>query len=73
MNEDIHLGARFWFIIIGLCVAAVVGASLFFILFGHLWEALGFFGAFLVLGGVLIAFGYAWDRRERRRRRGLAA
>jgi len=73
MNEGTGLGARFWFVVLLLCVVAVVAVSVFVVIFTHLWYAWGIFGVFLVLGGGLLAFGWAFDRRERKRRERLAA
>ncbi len=73
MNEGTGLGARFWFVVLLLCVVAVVAVSVFLVIFTHLWYAWGVFGVFLVLGGGLLAFGWAFDRRERKRRERLAA
>ena len=73
MDEGTSLGARFWFLVLLFCVAAVVAASVFVVIFTHLWYAWGFLGGFLVLGGGLLAFGWAYDRRERKRRERLAA
>ncbi len=73
MDEDTNLGARFWFVVLGLCVVAVVAVSVFIVIFTHLWYAWGVFGALLALGAGLLAFGWAFDRRERKRRERLAA
>ena len=51
----------------------MVAASVFVVIFTHLWYAWGFLGGFLVLGGGLLAFGWAYDRRERKRRERVAA
>ena len=73
MNEGTGLGARFWFVVLLLCVVAVVAVSVFVVIFTYLWYAWGIFGVFLVLGGGLLAFGWAFDRRERKQRERLAA
>ena len=73
MDEDTGLGARFWFVVLLLCVVAAVALSVIVVTFTHLWYAWGFLGAFLVLGGGLLAFGWAFDRRERKQRERLAA
>jgi membrane protein implicated in regulation of membrane protease activity len=74
MSDDGEkMGIRFWLAIAGLAVGAVVAGVLVFVLFGHLWYAWGFFGAFLALCVVLMAFGWVVDRRERNRRNRLAA
>jgi peptidoglycan/LPS O-acetylase OafA/YrhL len=73
MDEDTGLGGRFWFVVLLLCVGAVVAVSVFVVIFTHLWYAWGVFGTFLVLGAGLLAFGWAFDRRERKRRERVAA
>ena len=73
MDEDTNLGARFWFVVLGLCVVAVVAVSVFIVIFTHLWYAWGVFGALLALAAGLLAFGWAFDRRERKRRERLVA
>ena len=73
MDEDTGLGARFWFVVLLLCVVAVVAVSVFVVIFTHLWYAWGVFGADLALGAGLLTFGWAYDRRERKRRERLAA
>ena len=73
MDEDTGVGARFWFVVLGLCVVGVLAVSVFIVIFTHLWYAWGVFGAMLVLAAALLAFGWAFDRRERKRRERLAA
>jgi hypothetical protein len=73
MDEDTSLGAGFWSKIVLLTVVAVGAAALFVVIFGRIWYAWGLFGAFLALGAGLMAFGWAYDRRERKRRQRLTA
>jgi hypothetical protein len=67
------LGARFWLGLVGICAAAAVGAGIVFAIFGRMWEAYGFFGAFVVFGAVLVGIGWLYDRRQKHRRDDLAA
>jgi bacteriorhodopsin len=67
------LGGRFWFGIIGLAIGLGLAAYLIFALIGWAWYAWGFFGMLLVFSAILIAFAYVHDRREARRRKGIAA
>ena len=69
----IWLGVAVLAVAFGLCVVAVVAVSVFIVIFTHLWYAWGVFGALLALGAGLLAFGWAFDRRERKRRERLAA
>jgi ABC-type multidrug transport system permease subunit len=73
VDEETGLGGRFWFMVALACVGSVVAAGLVFVLFGRAWERWGFFGAFLALGAVLMVFGWAYDRRDRKRRQRLIA
>jgi hypothetical protein len=66
-------GWRFWGGIIALVIGVVVGGLLFYWAFGWAWYTWGFFAAFGLLALVLIGFGYAYDKREQRKRSGLAA
>jgi len=68
-ENDRDLGARFWLAIVALSVGAVVAGVILFSLFGWVWYTWGFFGAFLSLCAVALAFGYVVDRRDRRRNR----
>ena len=72
-DDGEKLGARFWLWLVGLIVGVVIAGVLVAVLFGRLWYAWGLFGAFVVLSVVAMAFGYAFDRRERNRRNRLAA
>ncbi len=72
-DDEQGLGARLWLTIIGIGVGAVIAAMLFLFLFGRVWYAWGFFGAFLFFGAILIGIGWIYDRRERSRRKRLAA
>jgi membrane protein implicated in regulation of membrane protease activity len=69
MNDDDEgLGGRFWFLLVAGAIGAVLVGGLFLWLFGRAWYAWGFFGAFIMLCVVLLAFGWVYDRRERRKR-----
>jgi hypothetical protein len=72
-DDESGLGAKLWLKIIGIGIAAVVAALVILFIFGRVWYAWGFFGAFLAFGVILIGIGWIYDRRERNRRKGLAA
>jgi Kef-type K+ transport system membrane component KefB len=61
------LGARFWLLLIGGTLVAVLGFFLIVFLFGAAWYAWGFIGAAIAL--VAAAAGAQWvmDRRSRKR------
>jgi len=64
--DDGSLGGGFWLRLIGVGVAVVIGAFLVFWLIGSAWYAWGFVGCFIFVGIVLLALGWAYDRRERK-------
>jgi bacteriorhodopsin len=67
------LGAKFWFGLIGIAIAAVVAGAILIAVFGWAWYAWGFAGAFLLISALLLAFGWIYDKREQNRRKSLAA
>ncbi len=71
-DNERELGLRFWVLLIGMGLGAMVVGVVLFLIFGELWYRWGFFGAFLALGLVLIGWGYWYDRRQRKRRERLA-
>jgi hypothetical protein len=72
-NGDDGLGATFWLAVIGICLGAAIAGALLFFLIGWLWAAIGALGAFVVFGSLAVGAGALFDRRERERRRQLAA
>jgi 23S rRNA A1618 N6-methylase RlmF len=62
-----ELGAKFWLWVVAVAVGVGVGAFLIFALIGWAWYAWGFFGMLVVIGGVLIAVAWIFDRREQKR------
>ena len=66
-TEGRGLGARFWLLIMGCAVGAVLAGVLLFILLGWAWYAWGGFGALLLFALVLLGFGYIHDRRAQER------
>jgi hypothetical protein len=64
--DDDGLGAGFFFKIAGLCIALGVVAVIALLIFWRAAYAWGFFGAFIVLGGLLLLFGWIYDRRNAR-------
>jgi len=71
-SDERGVGVRFWLSVLGLLVAAIVAGVIVFIVIGWAWYAWGFLAMMLLVGAVLIGFGYVYDRREQHRRRRLA-
>jgi len=61
------LGARFWLLLIGGTLVAVLGFFLIVFLFGAAWYAWGFIGAAIALVAIAAAVQWVMDRRARRR------
>ena len=72
-SDDEGLGGRFWLKLIGLIVAGGFVVMLLFGLFGRAWYTWGMLGALIFMGLLAIGFGYAYDRREQKRRSGIVA
>ena len=60
------LGARFWLLLIGGTLVAVLGFFLIVFLFGAAWYAWGFIGAAIALVGASAVVQWVIDRRSRR-------
>jgi predicted lipid-binding transport protein (Tim44 family) len=73
MEDDGSLGAKFWFGLMGMILGGVIAAVLLFIIFGAAWYAWGFFGVLAFITVVGLVFGWAFDRREKKRRAEFAA
>jgi hypothetical protein len=63
---DESLGWRFWLWVIGVALAIGIGGMLLFLLVGAAWYRWGFFGALVFFCLIALAYGYFWDRRQRR-------
>jgi hypothetical protein len=72
-DNDDDFGGGFWLKLVGLIAAAVIGVGIVLALFTHIWSKWGFLAAFIAFGGLLLLIAYIYDRRERNRRKGLAA
>jgi pilus assembly protein TadC len=73
MENDGSMGAKFWLGFMGVILAGAIGLALLFIFFGAVWYAWGFFGVLLFITVVGLGFGWAFDRREKKRRSEFAA
>ena len=65
--SDEGLGGRFWLLLIGGTLVAVLGFFLIVFLFGAAWYAWGFIGAAIALVAVAAAVQWVMDRRARNR------
>ena len=61
-----ELGWKFWLWVIGVALAVGIGGLLLFQLVGAAWYRWGFFGALLFFAAIALAYGYFYDRRQRR-------
>ena len=66
------MGSRFYLGIVGVSIAAVTLAILFFFLFSWVWAATGLIGAFIFFGAILFAVSWLRDRKDARDRDSFA-
>jgi bacteriorhodopsin len=69
---DGGLGWKLWAGIVAGVIGLAIAAFIVFAFFGWAWYSFGFFGMFAILAGLLILFGYVYDKREQRQRSRLA-
>jgi Flp pilus assembly protein TadB len=62
------LGWKFFAGLAGALLAGGIVLLIILVLFTHLVYALGVLGAFIVLAGAALLFGWLFDRRQARRR-----
>ena len=58
------MGFGFWLKLAAGIVAAGIAALIAFLIFDLIWYAWGFFGAFLAVAAVLLAWAWFYDRRH---------
>jgi hypothetical protein len=63
MDDGEGLGAKFWAGTIGVILAGGIAALLLFLLIGRVWYAWGVLGALIFFGGLILLFGWIYDRR----------
>ena len=63
---DEGLGWRFWLWVIGVSLAIGIGGLLLFLLVGAAWYRWGILGALIFFSAIALAYGYFYDRRQRR-------
>jgi hypothetical protein len=64
IESDGSLGFGFYAKLAGAVLAVGIGVFIVFLIFSRAVVAWGFFGAFLVIGLLLLAFGWIYDRRH---------
>jgi hypothetical protein len=60
------LGFKFWAGLAGIVIAAGIACLILFLIITRAFYAWGAFGMLLVLGLVLLAIGWFYDRRQAR-------
>ena len=66
MDDGEGFGMRFWASMVGVILAVAVGGLILFLLFARAVFAWGFFGAFIVLGALIVLGTWLYDRRSHR-------
>ena len=61
MDND-GLGAKFWLAAVGAILAGAIGLFLLFAIVGAVWYSWGALGALVFFFGLMLAFGYIYDR-----------
>jgi hypothetical protein len=64
IESDGSLGFGFYAKLAGAVLAVGIGVFIVFLIFSRAVVAWGFLGAFLVIGLLLLAFGWIYDRRH---------
>ncbi len=67
-----ELGGKFWLAFVGGAIACAIGGVILFLVLEEAALRWGFLGMFLFLTAALLAFGWIFDRREKRKRQELA-
>jgi uncharacterized membrane protein HdeD (DUF308 family) len=60
------LGFKFWAGVAGVIIAAGIGMLILFLIINRTWYAWGFFGTFVVIGGLLLLIAWFYDKRQQR-------
>ena len=66
MEEDVHLGGKFWLGLVGVALAIGVGALILFVLVDVVWYVWGGVATLLILILIVGLIGYFYDRRQQR-------
>jgi Flp pilus assembly protein TadB len=73
VDDDTHLGGKFWLTVIGAILALGIGALIIALLVDVVWYLWGAVGTLLVVFLVVALVGYFYDRRQQRRYEDLPA
>jgi hypothetical protein len=60
------VGGRFWIGMVAAIVGIGIAAGIVFLVIGAAFLAWGLLGAFVVIGGILLAIAWLYDRRQTR-------
>jgi xanthine/uracil/vitamin C permease (AzgA family) len=65
--EDVHLGGRFWLILLAIVIGSVFGCILLFLLVAGAWARWGAIGALIFFGLLMAGVSYVYDRTHMRK------
>ncbi len=71
-EQPMKLGAKFWLAVVAGAIACGIAALVLLALLENAWLRWGFFGMLLGFAGLLILFGWIFDRRAKQHRQDLA-
>jgi hypothetical protein len=72
-RDDNGFGGGFWLRFIGVMLAIVIAAWIFFLFLGWVWGTWGFLASVIAFVAIAVGAGYLYDRRERLERSKYAA
>ena len=64
MVLDRRVGGRFWIGLMAAIVGIGIAVGILFLFVGAALATWGVLGAFIVFGGIALAFAYVYDRRK---------
>lgn len=63
-----ELGGKFWLAFIAGAIGVAIAGFVFFLVLEGAWMRWGFLGGFLFFAGILLLFGWLFDKRDKQRR-----
>ena len=63
-----ELGGKFWLTFIAGAIGVAIAGFVFFLVLEGAWMRWGFLGGCLFFAGILLLFGWLFDKREKARR-----